>query len=113
MRQRLIVLALVLGLVSVGPVWAGEIMSPTAHQSWFASIWEGVVSFLSGAEKDGDIDPNHEISIPPASANGDIGYGSVASPELEHGPGLEPGGFLEQPDLDPELDHGPAIDPGG
>lgn len=105
MRQRLVVLVLVLGMVSLGPVWAGEIVSPASQQSWFTSIWEGVVSFFSGGEKDGGIDPNHEISIPPGE--------SSEGPDFDHGPGLEPGGLLEEPDPNPELDHGPVADPGG
>lgn len=88
MQQRLVVVALVLGMIVVGPVWADEVLSPTVHRSWFESVCESVVSFLSNVEKDGEIDPNHEIDIPP------IGWVGEDDPnfELDHGPVIEPSG---------------------
>lgn len=84
MRQRLVALALVLGMVCVGPMLAGEVSSPATQQSWFDS---------TGTEFGPGIDPNGLVKFGPG-----IDPGS-----LNHGPVIDPGG----------LEHGPAIDPGG
>lgn len=110
MRQRLLALALALGLVCVGPVLAGDMLSPAIN-----SI---DLEFGPG------IDPNGMGRFGPGIDPSGLKHGpTIDSGGLSHSPGLEPGGLTHGPVVGPsgflkniastKASFGPGIDPSG